>query len=332
MVPRTYARRDLFPLIAAALASTHAACRRETQTGTAPAIPSTAESAPPLASAAAPIASAPPEPRAGLRILDWTFPPDLSASFEAAFARRALILMPDDIPEGVKLPVLVALHGMGETTDPTTGANGWLKAYELDIAIKNLKKPPVEEDAYRGFITQPRLEQVNVALQKQPYQGMIIATPYVPRSINLEVSWADYGRFLGEALVPRIYKELPAIGTVKSTGIDGVSLGGITALTVGLMRGDVFGAVGALQPAVFDAAQADRIADDAAKKLGGRPLRITTSEGDVYHDALVTFDQKLTQRKIAHEFAVYPGPHDYIWNKGPGAMEMLLWHDRVLRT
>ena len=321
-------------MIAAALATAQAACRRDRQTGSAPSTPPSPSA--PLAPSSqavvtAPIASAPPEPREGLRILDWSFPPDLSVSFEAAFARRALIIMPDDVPEGVKLPVLVALHGMGETVDPTTGANGWLKSYELDIAIANLRNPPLEEEDFRGFVTQLRLDEVNIALAKEPFRGLIIACPYVPRSINLEVSWSDYGRFLGDALLPRIKRELPAIGTVRSTGIDGVSLGGITALTVGLMRADLFGAVGALQPAVFDAAQADRIADDAAKKLAGRPLRITTSEGDVYKDALVAFDQKLTQRKIPHEFAIYPGPHDYIWNKGPGAMEMLFWHDRILR-
>jgi iron(III)-salmochelin esterase len=311
-------------------ASAQAACRRETQTGSDPATPS----APPApATAPVPSVSATPEPpREGLRILDWSFPPDLGTSFEAAFARRALVILPDPIPEGVKLPVLVALHGMGETLDPTTGSHGWLKSYELDIAIKNLNKPPVDADAYRGFVTQPRLDEVNAALAKQPYRGLIVACPYLPRAINAEVPYDDYARFLGTALLPRIHKELPSMNTLKSTGIDGVSLGGISALTMGLMRADLFGAIGALQPAIFDAAQADRIADDVVKKLAGRPLRITTSEGDVYKDALVAFDQKLTARKVPHDFSIYPGPHDYIWNKGPGAMEMLFWHDRILRT
>jgi hypothetical protein len=26
-----------------------------------------------------------------------------------------------------------------------------------------------------------------------------------------------------------------------------------------------------------------------------------------------------------------PGPHDYEFNRGPGAYEMLMFHDRVLR-
>ena len=26
-----------------------------------------------------------------------------------------------------------------------------------------------------------------------------------------------------------------------------------------------------------------------------------------------------------------PGPHDYVFNRGPGVLEMLLFHDRALR-
>ena len=33
---------------------------------------------------------------------------------------------------------------------------------------------------------------------------------------------------------------------------------------------------------------------------------------------------------VAHDFADIPGPHDYPFNRGPGAIELLLWHDRVL--
>jgi hypothetical protein len=38
---------------------------------------------------------------------------------------------------------------------------------------------------------------------------------------------------------------------------------------------------------------------------------------------------ELDRRKQEH--LVVPGPHDYPFNRGPGAIEMLLWHDRVLR-
>jgi hypothetical protein len=33
---------------------------------------------------------------------------------------------------------------------------------------------------------------------------------------------------------------------------------------------------------------------------------------------------------IAHDFAEVVGPHDYSFNRGPGSIELLLWHDRAL--
>ncbi len=32
-----------------------------------------------------------------------------------------------------------------------------------------------------------------------------------------------------------------------------------------------------------------------------------------------------------HEHRVALGPHNYDFNRGPGGLEMLTWHDRVLR-
>ena len=42
-------------------------------------------------------------------------------------------------------------------------------------------------------------------------------------------------------------------------------------------------------------------------------------------------DAALTQRRIPHEFRLLAGPHDYPFNRGPGGVEMLLFHDRALR-
>jgi hypothetical protein len=243
--------------------------------------------------------------------------------------KRATVLLPFP-PPAEKLPVLVALHGMGETVDPATGAHGWLDAYELDVAIAQLRAPPLEEDAFRGLVTPQHLHDVNDALDKQPYRGLVVVCPYLPRQIGGDVSFDAYARYLADELLPRVRAELPARTEVSATGIDGVSLGGVTALTLGIMRPDVFGAVGALQAAVSED-QVDRVADDLYRRLGGRPLRNTTSEEDVYHGVLVELDRALTARAVPHEFGVEEGPHDYIWNKGPGAITMLLWNDRVLR-
>ena len=262
------------------------------------------------------------DPREHLRIVEMTFP-------GGEWDERATILVPDPPPEP-KLPVLVALHGMGETVDPVTGSHGWLDAYDLDVAIAKLRDPPLDDDAFRGLVTPDHLREVNDALKQQPYRGLIVCCPYLPRAIGGDVSFDAYARFLADELLPRVRAELPARTELTATGIDGVSLGGITALTLGIMRPDVFGAIGALQAALSED-QVDRVADDLAMRLDRRPLRVTTSEEDVYHGVLLELDRALAARAVPHEFGVESGPHDYIWNKGPGAIVMLTWNDRVLR-
>ena len=39
----------------------------------------------------------------------------------------------------------------------------------------------------------------------------------------------------------------------------------------------------------------------------------------------------LRARGVAHDVRELAGPHDYVFNRGPGGVEMLLFHDRALR-
>ena len=50
-----------------------------------------------------------------------------------------------------------------------------------------------------------------------------------------------------------------------------------------------------------------------------------------YRDEIGALHRELTRAGEPHEHLVVPGPHDYPFNRGPGAIEMLLWHDRQLR-
>lgn len=314
--PSRLDRRQWLALVGATLTSL--SCRRERGS-----IPEAARRSIPAASAEPSVVHALDEPRGGIEVIDL-------ALDHPTFPARAVVIVPRP-PPAAKLPLLVALHGMGETTDPVTGANGWLRAYELDAALDALHHPPLDDDDFRGLVTADQLTGLNAALVARPYEGLIVACPYLPKEIGGAVSFDDYARFLGDVLLPRVRAVAPALADPRSTGIDGVSLGGVTALTIGALRPDLFGAVGALQPAIYGLESVERIAADLARSIGKRPLRLTTSEGDVYRDAIVALDQKLVERKVAHDFSIYPGPHDYIWNKGPGALEMLLWHDRTLR-
>ncbi len=278
--------------------------------------------------AAAPAAAAPvprpPRIDRKVEVLEWTFPTELGGP------KRATVLVPRPIPPGTKLPVLVALHGLGETIDPVIGARAWPKSYALDVAYDRLLDPPLHPEDLQGLVTSERLTEINESLADRELGGVIVACPYLPKDIGGAMPIELYAKWLGERLLPRVRSELPALDTARATGIDGVSLGGWSAIRIGMARPDLFGVVGALQPAIIDSPMIDWAVQLLQQGLRGRPFRFVTSTEDLYRLTLTELDKRLTAKGIAHEFALTPGPHDYPWNKGPGSIEMLLWHDRTL--
>jgi hypothetical protein len=236
-----------------------------------------------------------------------------------------------------RFPVLIALHGRGETLKgPERGARGWVDDYALVKAMERLRQPPLAVGDFEGFVAAERLAALNAALADAPYAGLVVACPYLPDMLSGEEPFTrapPLTRFLVDTLIPKLYAETPAIGTPATTGIDGVSLGGRGAIAVGLARPEAFGSVGSLQ-AALDVKNADEVALRARRALEKNPelwLRLVTSSEDYYLPALRTISSALRYSKVRHDFLVTRGPHDYVWNRGPGAYEMLLFHDRVLR-
>lgn len=246
-----------------------------------------------------------------------------------------VVLLPER-RENERFPVLIALHGLGEALKgPERGARGWVDDYGLLEAAKRLEKPSLTPDDLGGFVTSERLERLNRSLREQPFRGLIVACPYTPPALRGDRPFAKaqpLASFVVDELLPRIYRETPALGS-EATGIDGVSLGGRAAVTVGLLRPEAFGAVAALQ-AAFDVEDAPEIAARARRARERNPalkLRFLTSEGDYFLRANRAIGSALERAGLERELLVVPGPHDYEFNRGPGAIEMLVYHDRVLR-
>ena len=296
-------RRELLLLLAAA------ACSRS-------------EKAPVAKSAASPPPPAPPPAPpscAGAELVTWDF---------AGVASRVAILKPKNAG-AARFPVLVALHGHGEAVKgPERGCLGWPNDYALTRALERVCAPPLVTADLEGLVTDAHLAEMNAELAKRPWRGLVVVCPYLPDlDLRKDDEILDYGKFVAQTILPRVAREMPAKSGAASTGIDGVSLGGAVALRAGLALPETFGAVGALQPAIDDARVPDIVA--LAKKRTG-PLRITTSEVDYYKEPVHALDDALRAAGVAHDFAELPGPHDYPFNRGPGAYEMLLWHARVL--
>ena len=122
-------------------------------------------------------------------------------------------------------------------------------------------------------------------------------------------------------------------GKPEATGIDGVSLGGRVSLLAGLQRPEACGAVATLQAAFDseDAPELTRRARAAQTKKTKLSLRLLTSDGDFFLRANRAISKAWSDAGIEHQLVEIPGPHDYPFNRGPGAYEVLLFHDRVLR-
>lgn len=235
-----------------------------------------------------------------------------------------------------KFPVLVVFHGRGEALKgPDRGARGWIDDYGLYAAIAHLSRGELGRDDFGGIVTERRLQHFNQLLKERPYRGLIVACSYTPEPLGRR---ADFARldpmadFVVDRLLPRLYRETPAFPSARKTGIDGVSLGGRVALLVGLKRALSFGTVGALQPA-FDSSEAADVAALAATAVVQQPelvLRILSSDGDYFLEASRNISRQFRAARVAHEFIEVPGPHNYEFNRGPGVLELLLFHDRIL--
>ncbi len=247
-----------------------------------------------------------------------------------------VVVLPERAP-GDRFPVLVTMHGRGEALKgPERGARGWVDDYALGRAIQRLTQPPLTPEDLEGHFDEARLARLNAALRQQPYRGLVVVCPYTPDMLAGDEPFTKAPRlaaFLVEQLLPRVYRETPALGSVQSTGVDGVSLGGRAAVTSGLLRPEAFGVVAGLQ-AAFDVKDAGEIAARARRARAKFPelrLRFLTSDGDYFLRANRAIDALLTHAGVTHDFLVVPGPHDYDFNRGPGAIEMLVYHDRALR-
>jgi enterochelin esterase-like enzyme len=177
------------------------------------------------------------------------------------------------------------------------------------------------------------MAEINASLAAHPFGGVIVVCPWLP-----DVRPAATGdihllaRYLIDVLLPKVRRDTPALASPEATGIDGVSLGGMLALRIGLTSPADFGAVGGIQ-AAFDSGQNAEwtaLAQAARARRPGMKLRLLTSHDDYFHDPITSVSRAWRAAGITHDFADIPGPHDYPFNRGPGSIELLMFHDRNL--
>ena len=315
-------RRDFLQLLAsagasaAALGATPSALGADTKPGTTP-----------LAS------RNPPE----FRVLDLTVDGD------PKLAQRFTLFIPTHLAKGEQAPLLVLLHGLGETSSPEMGVFAWLERYGLASAYGRLRQPPLTRTS-RDTMLLPdaSLGVLNASLAAQPFRGMVIAcpfTPNLPRAPNPAKAFDAYADWIVDVVIPRARKEAPVLPDAAHTSIDGVSLGGYVGLEVFSRRPSAFVAWGGVQsalnggrlPVYVDAlAAAAAKAPPALRKQGA--FHIETSASDPFRAINQSLSTELEKRGVAHDLTVLPGQHDQVFLREAGTLTMLLWHDRRLRA
>jgi hypothetical protein len=257
---------------------------------------------------------------------------DFAVEGDRLTGNRLVLCVPTHLAKGEKVPLLVALHGLGETSDPRTGAYAFVERYGLGLAYSRLRRPPVIRTlTNEDYFTDKLLGELNASLVSRPFGGIAIACPYMPNPSRMESESTFFERYtswIADVVLPKARKEAPVYVDAQHTSIDGVSLGGYTGIEVFLRRPDLFGAWGCVQGALGAlriGGYADGLA--AVHRKSPKDIHLETSTRDPFHDRTVSLSDALIKRGVPNELLVYPGPHDQPWLRESGVIGMLQWHD-----
>lgn len=268
---------------------------------------------------------------------------DLTVEGDKKLAQRFTLFIPKHLAKEERAPLLVLLHGLGETGEPGMGVFAWVERYGLGTAYARLRRPPVVRTSRNTtLLPDASLTALNTSLTTQPFRGMVIAcpfTPNVPKAPNPTAAFDAYADWIVDVVIPRARKEAPVLADAAHTSIDGVSLGGYVGLEVFTRRPEAFLAWGGVQSA-FNIGRlrtyVEKLAAAAAKApkppRGQGLFHIETSLSDPFHDINLALSTELKKKGVSHDFVVLPGQHDQPFLREAGTIEMLLWHDRRLRA
>src|SRR4051812_23131043 len=218
--------------------------------------------------------------------------------------RRFVLVAPRYLEPGQKLPLVVLLHGLGETTNERLGAYAWVEKYGLGSAWQRLKRPPVERTSKRGEWIDARLDEVNAELATLPFRGFAMACPFMPNP-NGPAEVDAYARWIEQSLVPRARKETQIQEDADHTYLCGVSLGGYVSLEILARLPHVFGAWAGVQTAIGTYA-APGYAEKIAKGWKGvpHPMLLLTSTQDHWRASSEALSAAFQAKKLGATYRV----------------------------
>jgi enterochelin esterase-like enzyme len=228
---------------------------------------------------------------------------------EGDVSRRFALGVPRHLAAGERVPLLVLLHGLGETGDERMGAWAWFERYGLGTSYDRLRTAA-------------------------SFRGLALACPYMPNlPVAQPAAFDAYARWIVSTVLPRARREGPVFDTPRATYLGGCSLGGHFSLEVLLRHPEAFGAWGGVQTAIREGAAARYAARLAAmaQQVGPCELLVETSTGDPFREGNEALARALTRSAVANTFVELPGPHDQRWLRESGTARMLAWFDGLAR-
>jgi iron(III)-salmochelin esterase len=252
------------------------------------------------------------------------------------FAGKCLVLRPARVDVAVPLPVLVLLHGLGETGSVDVGIRAWRDRYGLAQAYARLCSPPVTRTLPRDpYLSDARLLEINRELEQSPFPDVNLVCPFTPNVWKQQPSAAfldRYAEHLELSLLPAVRAALPASSGREHLGLAGVSLGGYVTLELFLRRPQLFGVVGCVQGA-FSLALAGVYARRVAalvSRAGPTAIALISSSLDPYRSATLRLAHGLQASGVPVTLSIPAGPHDQRFLREVGTLELLLQQARAL--
>jgi iron(III)-salmochelin esterase len=232
-----------------------------------------------------------------------------------------------------KYPLVLVFGGAGECArEPREGSLAWMHYYKTDEAVAALGTSRLTQKDFRGLIDLQHLERFNRRLAQKPYTGVIIACPASPLlSPAVGPETREYEAFIMEDLLPALKKHYRvAAGAI---GVDGVSMGGTRSMYYGFKYPEIFASIGSVQGAFGPYLDVYRdLIEKNREMLRERGIQLVTSDKDVMAPSVAKMHHLLSSGNIRHRYLVLTGPHDYIFNQGPGCIALLMFHNEALKS
>jgi len=230
-----------------------------------------------------------------------------------------------------KYPLIIVFGGAGECAKPPrSGALAWMHYYKTDEAVYTLQNNHLQAEDFRGLVKPSELDAFNTRLEKQPYAGVILACPYSPLlSVMARLETPEYESYIMDELILALKNRYRVAD--GSVGVDGVSMGGARSMYYGFKYPEVFSSIGSVQgafgPYMETYRELVRRNGDILKK---RAIQLVTSDKDPMAPSVEKMHQLLEFHGIKHRYLTLTGPHDYIFNQGPGVLALLVFHNQAL--